>query len=354
MKLREIENRDSSIDILRGFAALTVVLGHLPSTPVVLVRWIYSFHMPLFFICSGMVFSAALSYREFFVKKFKTLVVPYFSLGICLWLLRNLMKCFLALMSGGHPLADWNIGNAIASLLLAHRLHEYYLGIWFLCTLFLAELIFYFVVKSSKQKIILPLLSVGGVVLQWFILEHVRGFYWSIDLVPVCLAFMSIGYMIKKCKTFHESICRIWLLPVALCMSIVCSYLGYIRGGQVDLCMSCMSDPFFFFLAAIAGSWTFMIISKHIGHVNPLIYFGRNSLITYIFQTSLTVPLAQELSGILARRFIPLSDSAFIWTLEFLTVLVLSFALITIINYVFPWMLGKQSTRKKERELVTA
>ncbi len=347
-----LKERDHSIDMLRGFAALSVVLGHLPSTPVVLVRWIYSFHMPLFFLCSGMVFSTALNYRDFFIKKFKTLVVPYFSLGICLWFLRNLMKCFLAIISGAPALADWNIGKAILSLLLAHRLHEHYLGIWFLCTLFLAELIFYFAVKSPKQKIILPLLSVGGVALQWFILEYVHGFYWSIDLVPVCLAFMSIGYMLKNHRDFYENICKTWLLPVALCFSIVCSYLGFIQGGQVDLCMSCMSDPVFFFLAAIAGSWTFIIISKHIGIVNPLIYFGRNSLVTYIFQTSLTVPLAQELSGILARRFAPLSDSTFVWTLEFLTVLALSFVLITVINHVFPWMLGKQRIRKKQMEQI--
>ena len=50
--------RDYSIDIARGLACLLVVVGHVPTIPSFLHTWIYSFHMPLFFIISGIVLNS--------------------------------------------------------------------------------------------------------------------------------------------------------------------------------------------------------------------------------------------------------------------------------------------------------
>ncbi|WP_353939436.1 acyltransferase family protein [uncultured Bifidobacterium sp.] len=48
-------SRLTALDSLRGFGILLVVLGHA-SRSVGLASWIFSFHMPLFFIISGMLF----------------------------------------------------------------------------------------------------------------------------------------------------------------------------------------------------------------------------------------------------------------------------------------------------------
>lgn len=49
--------RDSSLSILKGFGILLVVLGHsgLENVPYGggVHDWVYTFHMPLFFIASG-------------------------------------------------------------------------------------------------------------------------------------------------------------------------------------------------------------------------------------------------------------------------------------------------------------
>ena len=43
------------IDAAKGIGILLVVLGHTFNIPVWLHNWIYSFHMPLFFLLAGLI-----------------------------------------------------------------------------------------------------------------------------------------------------------------------------------------------------------------------------------------------------------------------------------------------------------
>lgn len=44
------------IDVAKGVGIFLMVMGHT-SMPDAVNRWIYSFHMPLFFLLSGLVFN---------------------------------------------------------------------------------------------------------------------------------------------------------------------------------------------------------------------------------------------------------------------------------------------------------
>ena len=82
--------RSKLIDTLKGAGIMFVILGHISLTPTALKVWLYSFHMPLFFICSGLVFSLNRykDYKSFIKAKVNSIVVPYFCLGMVLWLLK--------------------------------------------------------------------------------------------------------------------------------------------------------------------------------------------------------------------------------------------------------------------------
>lgn len=45
--------RDLRFDIMRGIGIILMMLGHIPVEGFI-YRWIYSFHMPMFFILSGL------------------------------------------------------------------------------------------------------------------------------------------------------------------------------------------------------------------------------------------------------------------------------------------------------------
>ena len=49
-----IKRRIDYIDILKGIAMILVIAGHLSFITLETRKYIYSFHMPLFFICYGL------------------------------------------------------------------------------------------------------------------------------------------------------------------------------------------------------------------------------------------------------------------------------------------------------------
>ena len=118
--------RSKLIDTLKGLGILFVILGHIHLTPTALKIWIYSFHMPLFFICSGLTFSVTRydSYAAFVKSKVSSIVIPYFSLGTTLWILTRFYIIIRQLCQGTSVTVDWNIWNVVVSLFLGHRLHR--------------------------------------------------------------------------------------------------------------------------------------------------------------------------------------------------------------------------------------
>lgn len=95
------------IDSLKGLAILLVVMGHVlacyhndfnqalsvDSNSMILWKFIYGFHMPLFLFLSGFVFnisSIQISFSNVFFKikkNFKRLIVPYVSMGVVYFVL---------------------------------------------------------------------------------------------------------------------------------------------------------------------------------------------------------------------------------------------------------------------------
>ena len=50
------KQRISYIDSLKGLGIILIVVGHIIPYESMLHVWIYSFHVPIFFIISGMLF----------------------------------------------------------------------------------------------------------------------------------------------------------------------------------------------------------------------------------------------------------------------------------------------------------
>lgn len=79
-------NRFRLIDNLYTYGMILVVAGHIGLnenfSQTYLYKWIYGFHMPLFFWIAGFLFgnSGEMSFSKFAVKKAKRLLVPLFVL----------------------------------------------------------------------------------------------------------------------------------------------------------------------------------------------------------------------------------------------------------------------------------
>lgn len=71
------------LDYTKGIAILFIIMGHIYLEGN-FITWIYSFHVPLFFIISGIVmnYDKSKCFKEFFIKKFKSIMLPYILFSI--------------------------------------------------------------------------------------------------------------------------------------------------------------------------------------------------------------------------------------------------------------------------------
>lgn len=81
---------NKQVSIAKGIAILLMVIGH-SGCPEVLGRFIYYFHMPLFFFVSGFLFKDyyLVNKKEFIWKRFKGLLIPFFKWSVIFLVLHN-------------------------------------------------------------------------------------------------------------------------------------------------------------------------------------------------------------------------------------------------------------------------
>lgn len=139
------------IDVAKGLLIFLVILGHSDIHNIT-ATIINSFHMAAFFVLSGITYkSERLTLKELLIKKFRTLLVPYFIFASIMLIYSYLKK----IVFGG----SFNLLSGLISIILpisGQKTTNVY-GLWFFPCLFLAEIIiyiYYFTFKI-KQKIYL-------------------------------------------------------------------------------------------------------------------------------------------------------------------------------------------------------
>lgn len=76
--MEAVKYRSICVDIAKGIGIFLVVLGHTTENED-LRQWIYSFHMPLFFLISGIFFDTSI---KGLLKKVVRLTIPYFAFAL--------------------------------------------------------------------------------------------------------------------------------------------------------------------------------------------------------------------------------------------------------------------------------
>ena len=135
MKMNKVE-RVQWIDKARGIGIILVVVGHM-LIPQILESWIVSFHMPLFL--AGCTFNTNTEFGVFERKRVKTLLVPYFALGI------SLAPYWIACMGEVDYLEEFL--KYIRTLLLGVS----YGHLWFIPCLFITNVLYYLITSITRN-----------------------------------------------------------------------------------------------------------------------------------------------------------------------------------------------------------
>lgn len=282
-----MKKRLSYIDVARGLAIFVIVLGHCinhsKNTDSVF-KFLYSFHVVLFFIISGFVFSIKDSenFWCYIKSKFNRLMIPYF-----LWEIVFLIPYMLFGKSIGENLSttsSFSIGNQLFNILYGNGVNDALkqnTSLWFLPALFSIEFVYYFIIKlhstnKNAKYFLLPVLIIVGyfsnklhVYLPW-------GFNTALNLGY----FFYIGYLLKESNLFNRKKYIIILAIFSLVFGIIGCFSNYRKVSCVDYQYG---NYFCMFLSSLFLSLFFICISYIINKNKILEYIGKSTMSILIF-----------------------------------------------------------------------
>lgn len=268
--------RYKHIDVAKGIGVLLVIVGHcLVYKPVVSV--IYSFHVPMFFVLSGLFVKTEDNILEYTSKKIKQLIVPYL-----------VFFCIGALLTFIIPSTRSNIGfGRVFKGLIYADASEFAVGpIWFLMCLFVCSVYFYILDKTIFRKNNVLLMAIVLVVLYSLgsnfdvIWETTLGRYipywppFKLDLAIVAVVFYSIGYLLKD----YILNCKIKLSLFIVC-AISTLFLSWTNGS---VAMGNYNDSTLFLLFSLTGTILIVYIADKIKESKLLLFIGKISLIIFV------------------------------------------------------------------------
>jgi fucose 4-O-acetylase-like acetyltransferase len=87
-------SKNNYISVAKALGIILMVVGH-SGCPTAMGKFIYLFHMPLFFVCSGYFYkeiSDRPSLMTFYIKRIKDLYLPYLKWSLLFLLLHNTFR----------------------------------------------------------------------------------------------------------------------------------------------------------------------------------------------------------------------------------------------------------------------
>lgn len=183
------------IDVAKGILITLVVIGHSHINSVV-DAVISSFHMAGFFILSGVTFSAKRDFfgkNNFFVRKIKSILLPYFLFCFLMLAQKNLTARFIT-----HNSVNLIDGLISIFVPISGQDKTTVYGLWFLPCIFLSEIILYLFIRLREQKKIFSYLFLGLVFGLCLALYFVTSTVSVITLLPFSCLFIIVGVLLKK------------------------------------------------------------------------------------------------------------------------------------------------------------
>lgn len=273
------------IDMARGYGILAVILGHLQLG--FFERWLYTFHLPLFFFLSGFCFSEGTNFSAFVRRKCKSMVMPYFWLSIPLLLFDGSYACL-----SGHTFQEslW----LIPRFLIQRRMWT----LWFLTCLFCLNVIFYAVLRAVKTDAKLAVCSVAALLLG--LIYYSAGgvaLPWNVDVCFTAFPFFFAGYFCKGKREYinrYLSDARLSIGTFALLgiINAVCGYLTIqISGSGLEMYYCSYGFAPFTYISAFAGIGCVVIFSRWFV-LKPVQYIGSNSLVYFAWHQTIMIPVS--------------------------------------------------------------
>lgn len=300
------EQRIEYIDFFRGIGILLMLINHVYFGGII-YNFSHAFHMPMFFIISGFLYSEKskqqLSTQAFFKKKSKSLLLPYFIFGILHYLIWIAIYGFSL-----EPLTHVFFYNTEAGMPIAGAL-------WFLTALFITDILFFVLDRYLRNRIIFILaiivLSLFGTLAR-NILPFTLPFALSAGFVG--LGLFGIGVLLKRASYSDiykrlDSLKPILKYSILVFLFVLTCFLIFFNGA-INMRDGRYSLIPLFWINATLATVTGLLISKCRFEVSGngilskyVSSIGRESIV-YLCLNQLVVFFAKKVGDVMALPFI--------------------------------------------------
>ena len=237
------------VDIAKGIGIILVILGHMIDGYSFAGRYIWSFHMPLFFFLSGLFMSETISI-QLLLKRARQLLLP-----CCIF---TIISCIVF-----HYAIEKSLDFLSVSLPVP---------LWFLPILFLAEIeCRFFICKINVYLLLVFNLSVA------LLCQHYNiGTVYSISSVFISSVFYLMGYLFQKYNMMREISVFVFMAILSIVPTMVYIFNVHTNIGNNTFTIVGI-------IVAILGIAQVIILSKRLTMYkitsSVLSFMGRNSLV---------------------------------------------------------------------------
>ena len=304
----KLSSRIPWVDVAKGLGIALVFYGHFVQHFIVLgvpgaaeqMRWIYSFHMPFFFLLVGFVYKdRGLPFEQFLKRQVRTRLVPVWVFSILtmfVWIgseyaagssgwvqrfgwsgvMRHCATQTFAVVVQGRP--AWNILT------------------WFLICLFTVEICHFALQRLLRRSVYLAvsILCFGtlAVLLDYYAeaIHDVLGdrrHWWLVTSAVMALMFYQLGILLRRLGWLSSARSTLQLCLLAA-VFLAASLLTF----NLNRALNEHSIPVVFMIGAYYGNiWWFLLAS--LAGIAFLLYlsqiFAANQALTYVGQATLTL-----------------------------------------------------------------
>lgn len=276
-------SRNKSIDIAKGIGIILMIVGHFGSTcPNYLHAWIYSFHMPLFFFCSGIFaksFGELSSLYNNLTRRVSSLLIPYFSY-VVIFVIFDYVISFQSYPL--HILLDVIYG------------YDPFNFLWFLYTLFFISVLFSLLsyVLKDNDTIITITISFFSCLAYYL---HTTNQLERVGSILFGLCFYYLGHRYKKIINKKSKVILTGSILISVLGTLGLTLVSGDSRKSIDLHHNYYPDVLFTIIIALSGILIIMIISQKLSDINIICkicsLIGKESLIIYPIFTYLPLRL---------------------------------------------------------------
>lgn len=289
LKTENKTERKVEIDAVKGLGIFLMVVGHA-GAPVMIRKWIYGFHMPLFFVVAGYLFSTEKwkekGWKKLLISRAKSYLLPYFTLFF-INLVLNFCLEFIKFGGINHRLLDSTLEHILGGGIYSCDTMLPNCGpIWFLTAIFVSCIFFYILAyKRGLWRILISVLYILALILVCYILNYfkISQLPWHIDVALAGSVFMNIGNEFRRLSEMRWN--KVWKdnkilqIIIAVFLLILFSILVFVN-GRIIMVINQYGNIWLFLINASVLSLVILWFLLHYGgRFFLLAFWGRNSII---------------------------------------------------------------------------